>query len=248
MNVKRCFGQPPAGVDPEKLQGALIVVEGPDSSGRSTQIELLARWLGERGYAVEQVGLKRSRLVAPSLEQAQEGNVLSPRTMTLFYATDFYDQLENRIVPALKAGYVVLADRYIYTLIARSTVRGADPDWLRSLYSMAIVPDAVFLLQVSAPRLVERTLTQRASLDYWESGMDLGLSRDWYESFMIYQRRLRVVFAGLQDEYDFQVINGNRSARTIQRDLRFRVEALLGRLFGGEHLAEGDDDGQTTGV
>ncbi len=248
MNVKRCFGQPPAGVDPAKLQGALIVVEGPDSSGRSTQIELLARWLGERGYAVEQVGLKRSRLVAPSLERAQEGNVLSPRTMTLFYATDFYDQLENRIVPALKAGYVVLADRYIYTLIARSTVRGADPDWLRSLYSMAIVPDAVFLLRVSAPRLVERTLTQRASLDYWESGMDLGLSRDWYESFMIYQRRLRAVFARLQDEYDFQVINGNRSARTIQRDLRFRVEALLGRLFGEEHLAEGGGDGQASGA
>jgi len=127
MNVKRCFDQPPPGVDLEKLQGALIVVEGPDSSGRSTQIELLARWLGERGYAVEQVGLKRSRLVARSLEEAQEGNVLSPRTMTLFYATDFYDQLENRIVPALKAGYVVLADRYIYTLIARSTVRGGGP-------------------------------------------------------------------------------------------------------------------------
>ncbi len=246
--MKSCFGQPPTGVDLEKLQGALIVVEGADSSGRSTQIDLLARWLGERGYAVEQVGLKRSRLAAPSLERAQEGNVLSPRTMTLFYATDFYDQLENRIVPALRAGYVVLADRYIYTLIARSAVRGADPDWLRSLYSMAIVPDAVFLLQVSAPRLVERTLQQRASLDYWESGMDLGLSRDWFESFMIYQRRLRAAFGALREEYDFQVINGNRSVRTIQRDLRLRVEGLLRRLFGEEHAPEGGSHGEEASV
>jgi len=242
--MKRCFGKPPAGVDLSKLQGALIVVEGADSSGRSTQIDLLARWLGERGYAVEQVGLKRSRLAAPSLEKAQEGNVLSPRTMTLFYATDFYDQLENRIVPALRAGYVVLADRYIYTLIARSTVRGADPGWLRSLYSMALVPDAVFLLQVSAPRLVERTLRKRASLDYWESGMDLGLSRDWYESFMIYQRRLRGVYGALREEYGFEVINGNRSVRSIQRDLRLKVETLLRRLFGDEQGQEGGGDGE----
>ncbi len=243
MNGKRCYGRPPAGVDPGALNGALIVLEGADSSGRSTQIQLLGRWLEEHGYAVEQVGLKRSRLVAPSLERAQEGNVLSPRTMTLFYATDFYDQLENRIVPALRAGYVVLADRYIFTLMARSTVRGADPEWLRSLYAMAIVPDAIFLLQVAAPRLVERTLQQRASLDYWESGLDLGLSRDWFESFLVYQRRMRAAFAGLQSEFGFQIINGNRSVRAVQRDLRSRAEAVLRRAFGWRPAAEGAGDG-----
>jgi len=243
MSGKKCYGRPPAGVDPGALNGALIVLEGADSSGRTTQIQLLGRWLEEHGYAVEQVGLKRSRLVAPSLERAQEGNVLSPRTMTLFYATDFYDQLENQIVPALRAGYVVLADRYVFTLMARAAVRGADPGWLRSLYSMALVPDAIFSLQVSAPRLVERTLQQRASLDYWESGMDLGLSRDWFESFLVYQRRMRAAFASLQAEYGFETINGNRSVRAVQRDLRSRVEAVLRRVFGERAMTGGAGDG-----
>ena len=233
MNGKRCYGRPPAGVDPGELRGALIVVEGPDASGRSTQIGLLGEWLEERGWAVEQVGLKRSRLVAPTLERAQEGNVLSPRTMTLFYATDFYDQLENRIVPALRGGYVVLADRYVYTLMARAAVRGADPEWLRTLYSMALVPDAVFFLRVSAARLVERTLKARASLDYWESGMDLGLARSWYDSFVIYQRRLRAAYARLQEEYGFEVVDGNRSVAAIQRELRTRVGSVLAGLFDG---------------
>jgi len=241
VSGKRCYGRPPAGVDPGGLRGALIVVEGPDASGRSTQIALLGEWLEERGYAVEQVGLKRSRLVAPTLDRAQEGNVLSPRTMTLFYATDFYDQLENRIVPALRGGYVVLADRYIYTLMARATVRGADPEWLRTLYSMALVPDAVVFLRVSAARLVERTLKARASLDYWESGMDLGLARSWYDSFVIYQRRIRAVYAELQREYGFEVVNGNRSVAAIQRDLRTRVCAVLADLFEGMDEGGGPD-------
>ena len=243
MKGKRCFGHPPAGVDPGGLRGALIVVEGPDASGRSTQLDLLSQWLEERGWAVEQVGLKRSRLVARTLEQAQEGNVLSPRTMTLFYATDFYDQLENRIVPALRGGYVVLADRYVFTLMARAIVRGADREWLRTLYSMALVPDAVFFLRVSAARLAERTLKARGSLDYWESGMDLGLARGWYDSFMIYQRRLRAVYTELREEYGFEVINGNRSVAAVQRELRTRVGAVLAGLFDGDGAGEAGDAG-----
>jgi len=154
-------------VDLAKLSGWLVVVEGPDSSGRSTHVSLLSQWLEEQGYAVAQVGLKRSTLVGPELERAKQGNVLSPRTMSLFYATDFYDQLENVIVPALRAGFVVLADRYIYTLMARDLVRGSDAAWLRNLYGIALVPDAVFYLQVPPEELVQRTFAKSHALYYW---------------------------------------------------------------------------------
>jgi dTMP kinase len=234
---KRCFGAPPPGMDPGRLGGALIVVEGPDASGRSTQIQLLADWLQQNGWAVAQMGLSRSQLVGRALEDAKLGNVLSPRTMSLFYATDFYDQLENRIVPALRAGAVVLADRYIYTPIARDRVRGADAAWLDSLYSRALVPDAVYYLDVSSRNLVDRTLTAAGGLDYWESGMDLGLSRDWFGSFIAYQRRLRGEFRRLQAHYGFDVVNGNRTIETIHGDLRERVRSVLRRLHPDEEIA-----------
>jgi dTMP kinase len=235
--MKRCFGAPPPGLDPARLTGALIVIEGPDSSGRSTHIGLLAEWLEQNGYPVAQVGLKRSQLVGRELERAKGGNVLSPRTMSLFYATDFYDQLENRIVPALRAGAVVLADRYIFTPMARDRVRGADADWLESLYSRAIVPDAVFYLQVSTRTLVDRTLGAHGGLDYWESGMDLGLSRDWFGSFVRYQRRMRGEFQKLQQRYGFESINANRTVPTIQTELKDRVRRVLLTLHPKREIA-----------
>jgi len=227
VSVRRCYGMPPPGVDPAALGGVLIVIEGPDSVGRSTHIRLLTEWLEHAGWAVAEVGLKRSPLVGPELDRAQQGNTLSPRTMSLFYASDFYDQLENRIVPALRAGYVVLADRYIFTLMARDLVRGADPAWLDSLYSMALVPDAVYCLTVSTRVLARRALAAHAGLDYWESGMDLGLSRDWYTSFVLYQRRLRQEFRRLQARYGFEMVNANRGIATIQHDLRARIQSVL---------------------
>ena len=230
MSAKRCFGNAPAGVDVSKLSGSLIVIEGPDSSGRSTQIALLTEWLEQQGYAVEQVGLKRSTLVGPELEQAKQGNVLSPRTLSLFYATDFFDQLENRIVPALRAGFVVLADRYIYTLMARDIARGAEPDWVSSIYSLALVPDAVFYLMVSLRTLVERTFQSHADLDYWESGMDCGLSRDWFQSFVKYQRRMRTEFIRMQKQYGFVPINANRSVITVQKDLKAHIQQVLDKI------------------
>jgi dTMP kinase len=231
MTGKRCFGSPPPGLDLSKLSGALIVVEGPDSSGRSTHIQLIADWLQQNGYPVAQVGLKRSRLVGRELERAKGGNVLSPRTMSLFYASDFYDQLENRIVPALRAGTVVLADRYVFTPMARDIVRGADRAWLASLYSKAIVPDAVFYLEVSPRTLIDRTLTAHGGLDYWESGMDLGLSRDWFGSFVKYQRLLRLEFRKLQAEYGFEAVNANPSIPVIQTGLKDRIRRVLQRLY-----------------
>jgi dTMP kinase len=212
----------------EELGGTLIVIEGPDGSGRSSQIWLLSRWLEERGFAVEQMGLKRSKLVANELEQAKQGNVLSPRTMALFYATDFYDQLENRIVPALRAGMVVLADRYIYTLMVRDMVRGASIEWLEPLYSMSIVPDGVFVLDTAPQNILERTLGSRGNLDYWESGMDLGIAREWYDSFMEYQRRTREKFDELVPRHDLQLVDGNRSIHEIHEDLKSRIAGLLG--------------------
>ena len=234
MTAKRCYFKPLPGVVPAKLSGSLIVIEGPDSSGRSTHIGLLAQWLEERGHAVAQAGLKRSELVGLELEQAKAGNVLSPRTMSLFYATDFYDQLENRIVPALRAGYVVLADRYIFTLLARDIVRGGNQAWLESLYGMALVPDAVYSLVVSSRTLVQRTLRSHALMDYWESGMDLGISRDWFDSFMAYQRRMRVQFRRLRDKYGFEEINANRSIKAIQDDLRSRVQTVVDSRLAGK--------------
>ena len=228
MTRNRFYGEGIPGVTPESLVGKLIVVEGPDGSGRSTQISLLIDALERRGHAVVNVGLRRSQLVSRELEEAKKGNVLSPTTRSLFYATDFADQLENRIIPALKAGFIVLADRYIYTLMARDLVRGADLRWLEGLYGIALVPDAVFFLQVSPRILVERNFQKSGTLDYWESGMDLGLSRDIFESFMKYQRLLQVQFRKLQERYHFEVINGNRSIRAVFRDLYARVAKVLG--------------------
>jgi dTMP kinase len=215
------------GIDMQELGGLLIVIEGPDSSGRSTQIWLLSRWLEQIGYAVEQMGLKRSKLVANELEKAKEGNILSPRTMALFYATDFYDQLENRIVPALRAGSVVLADRYIFTLMARDMIRGARADWLKPLYSMAVVPDAIYLLDTSAENLLDRTLSSRGQLDYWESGMDLGLARDWFDSFRRYQENMRWQFDQLVNGYRIERVDGNRSILEVHEDLKSRIEPIL---------------------
>src|SRR5205085_40249 len=174
-------------VDLEKLAGKLIVVEGADGSGRSTQIVKLVEWLEGGGHATVQVGLKRSTLVSEELEQAKQGNILSHTTLSLFYATDFADQLENIILPALRAGIMVLADRYIYTLMVRDMVRGADEDWIKNLYGIALVPDVVFYLNVSPAELVQRNFAKNKTLDYWESGMDLGLSRDMFDSFLKYQ-------------------------------------------------------------
>lgn len=242
MALKQFYGSPPPGLDPRKLTGALIVIEGPDSSGRSTHIDLLAQWLEEKGYPVAQVGLKRSQLVSRELERAKQGTSLSPRTMSLFYATDFYDQLENIIVPALRAGSVVLADRYFFTLMARDMVRGSDTQWLATLYSKAIVPDAVFYFEVGAQTLIDRTLYAQGRLHYWESGMDLGLSRDWFGSFVKYQRKMREEFKQLQKAYRFESINANRAVPTIHNELKTRVQAVLQRVYQAQPVINPNGD------
>ncbi len=224
---RRFYGQGIPRVQLEDLAGKLIVVEGADGSGRSTQIARLVDWLETSGHATVQVGLKRSTLVSAELEKAQDGNILSRTTLSLFYATDFADQLENIILPALKGGLIVLADRYIYTLMARDMVRGMDEAWLKNLYGIALEPDAVFYLEVGAEELVQRNLSKKAALDYWESGMDLGLSRDMFDSFLKYQMNMQAVFRKLQETYGFTIVDGNRSVETITETLWGKIRALL---------------------
>src|SRR5690349_22396706 len=225
--ARRFYGHGIPKVDLERLAGRLIVVEGADGSGRSTQIAMLVQWLEGSGHATTQVGLKRSSLVSEELEQAQQGNILSRTTLSLFYATDFADQLENIILPSLKAGFVVLADRYIYTLMARDMVRGMDEAWLKNLYGIAPEPDAVFYLSVEPEELVQRNLAKNATLDYWESGMDLGLSRDMFDSFVKYQTAIQAAFKKLQKTYGFTIVDANRPIGSICKELRKKMRVLL---------------------
>jgi dTMP kinase len=221
------YGDGIPGVQPEELAGKLIAVEGADGSGRSTQIALLVEWLEITGHATVQVGLKRSTLVSEELERAQDGNILSRTTLSLFYATDFADQMENVILPSLRAGFVVLADRYIYTLMARDMVRGMDIAWLKNLYGVALKPDAVFYLAIEPNELVQRNLAKTATLDYWESGMDLGLSRDLYDSFIEYQTLMQAAFRKLQKTYGFSIVDGTRAVDEVNAELRKKIDAVL---------------------
>lgn len=227
QSERRFYGHGIPGVDASKLRGKLIVVEGCDGSGRSTQIQRLVEWLESGGHATVQVGLKRSTLVSEELNQAQNGNILSHTTMSLFYATDFADQLENVIFPGLKAGRIVLADRYIYTLMARDLARGSDIEWLQNLYGMALIPDAVFYLEVSAEERVQRNFAKDYALDYWESGMDLGLSREMFDSFLKYQAMVESEFRKLHKIYGFTLVDGNRSTDEIFNELRRKAELVM---------------------
>jgi len=244
IKPKRFYGKGITGVNLEQLHGQLIVVEGADGSGRSTQIDLLRSWMERRGYPTVNVGLKRSMLVSRELEQAMRGNILGTRTLSLFYATDFADQLENRIIPALRSGFIVLADRYIYTLMSRAIVRGVEPAWIREVYGIALIPDAVFYLAVSPKNLVERNLRKHAVLDYWESGMDMHRTSNMYGSFIEYQRQIQKELKAMQGLYRFERIDGNRMPRSIQHELRAKIELILNGT-SGHPTGESDESDDT---
>lgn len=210
----------------EILPGRLIVIEGTDGVGRSTQLSLLRPWLESSGYAVVDTEMTRSVLAGPGLKQAKEGHTLGPITLNLFYATDFVDRFESQMLPALRAGFIVLTDRYIYSLMARALVRGADPQWLRSIYGLALKPDAIFYLHVGLHDLIPRIL-QSGGFDYWESGMDMRLGADLYESFVNYQTRMLAEFDKMIETYHFQVIDATLPVEQIAEQLKLRILPLL---------------------
>jgi dTMP kinase len=211
------------------LKGRLIVIEGQDASGRSTQIMKITSKLEADGHAVLNSGLRRSELISEGILEAKRNFILGKRTLSLFYAADFADQLENKIIPALKSGYIVLADRYIYTLMARDAVRGISTKWSHNLYGFAMKPHLVFYLDVDPNELVHRVFQKNSSLDYYESGADLGLSDNMLESFLIYQSMLAKQFRMMQKKYGLVPINGNRSALEVNKDLQQKIDYFLKR-------------------
>ena len=210
----------------ELLPGRLIVIEGTDGVGRSTQMNLLRPWLESSGYAVVDTEMTRSVLVGMGLKQAKEGHTLGPITLNLFYATDFVDRFESQILPALRAGFIVLTDRYIYSLMARALVRDADPHWVRSIFGLALVPDAVFYLRIGVDDLIPRVL-QRGGFDHWESGMDMRLGEDLFDSFVNYQSGMLEQFDSMAREYGFEVIDAAQPVEHIAELLRQKMLPLL---------------------
>ena len=222
----RYYGQGIAYLPLNSYPGKLIAVEGTDGVGRSTQIQLLREWLEVKGYGVVETGWTRSELMQPTIELAKSSNTLNKLTFVLLYATDFADRLEKEIIPALKAGFVVLSDRYIFTALARAGVRGVDRQWLRSLYGFAIAPHMVFYLNIDVKTLIGRVLESRG-MDFWESGMDLKHGDDIYDSFRTYQQKLLKEYASMGDEFSFRTLDARRSIDRIQEELRRQVSAFL---------------------
>ena len=218
-------------MDISRLPGRLIVLEGTDGAGRSTHIALLREWLESRGFAVALTALRRSKLAGEGLQRAKEGHTLGRTSMDLFYATDFADRLENYVMPALHAGFVVLTDRYIYSTMARSMVRGADPQWIRDVYRFAPTPHAVFYLKVDIEHLTPRILASRG-FDYWESGMDFQEETDIYQSYQRYQRRLLGVFDELAAQYEMHVVNANEMGVKVFSALKQGVIDVVSSMEG----------------
>jgi dTMP kinase len=226
-------------IDASDINGKLIVIEGTDGVGRSTQMEELRKWLEVKGYGVATTGWTRSPLMGKTIDEAKSGHTLNVNTYNLLYAADFADRLEHEIIPALRSGFVVLADRYSYTAFARSAVRGADRQWIRKVFGFALEPDAVFYMRISIENLIPRVINSQTlhkryweersgeGMDYWESGMDLHLGEDFYDSFIEYQKAILKEFDKMTTEFDFQVVDAAKSFEEINRALKQGILAVL---------------------
>jgi dTMP kinase len=224
----RFYGIPLPGVKIEELSGTLIVIEGTDGSGRSTQISLLTEWLESQGFAVQTMGLRRSYLVGEDIDALLAENAVTRTTLALMYSTDFFDQLERRILPALRSGLIVLADRYIFTLIARAVVRGIGRDSLHGMYEMALRPDLTFWLDVKPEIAFDREFKKAHTISYWESGRDMSLSNDLFQSFIRYQSMIRREFEYLSKRHGFIELDGEGGVAQVNRVLRKRIASHLG--------------------
>jgi dTMP kinase len=225
------YGSPLPGLSEKKLPGKLIVVEGTDGVGRSTQTALLREWLEANGYASVETGFTRSELAASGIKKAKRGHTMGDLTMNLFYATDFVDRLEKQIIPALRAGFVVLTDRYIYSLIARAQVRSVDAQWIRDVLGFALIPDVVFYLKIDIEHLVPRVVNSQG-FDYWESGSDYLKGGDLYENYVHYQAALLSQFDTMAQEYHFHVVDANKSVPEVFAELRDSIQTIVGDMQG----------------
>ena len=212
---------------PHQYPGKLVVLEGTDGVGRSTQAEMLKQWLEVEGYGVEISEWKSSQLIAKAIDKAKSKNALNTITFSLLYATDLADRLNREIVPALKAGFIVITDRYSYTAFARDVVRGADAQWVRKLYAFAPDPDLVFYLRMPIDDLIKRIITSRGGLDFYESGRDIGMSTDLYKSFKLYQSKIFHEYDAMSEEFHFKAIDASMHPQHVQKLLRANVKKLL---------------------
>ena len=231
MTEVRFYGERPPGIAEQSYPGRLIVVEGTDGVGRSTQVALLKEWLEDRGYAVLDTGLVRSELAGPGIKRAKQGHTLDPITLNLFYATDFWDRMERQIIPALRAGMVALVDRYVFSLIGRAVVRGVSDDWMQSLYGFALVPDLVLYLDIDVEHLLPRVL-EKTGFDYWESGLDFLSEPDVYRSFVKYQTMLLAEYLRLAERHEFTVVDARRSISEVFDVVRGEVERAVATMDG----------------
>src|SRR5688572_15790870 len=215
----------------EGLKGRLIVVEGIDGSGKSTQIHLVEQWLRSRNMAVFLTEWNSSDMVKQITSKGKKKGKLTPTTFSLLHATDFADRYERKILPLLRAGYIVLADRYVYTAYARDIVRGCNPNWVKKIYEFAIKPEIVFYFKVPIDIAVDRILSGRPRLKYYEAGMDLNLSNDPYESYRIFQSRIIEQYEFLSVSENFTIVDGTMEIEESQRFLRSMVMKLLPLQF-----------------
>lgn len=207
--------------------GLLIVVEGIDGSGKSTQLQLLKTWLQAQEYDVFYTEWNSSSLVKQTTKIGKKKKLLTPTTFSLIHSTDFADRLEQAIIPPLKAGMIVLADRYVFTAFSRDVARGVNRDWIRNLYAFAVRPDLTFYFRPSLQTALDRILVGRADLKYYEAGMDLGLSHDPLESFRLFQERIMREYDMLVNEWELEVIDSNQTIEDMQTQMRQRVRKLL---------------------
>ena len=212
---------------PNPCKGKLIVVEGIDGSGKSTQIDLLYKWLQSLGKSVYFSQWNSSPLVRSTTRLGKHQRMFTPTTFSLIQATDFADRWENFFLPLLKAGVIVLADRYAFTGFARDVARGVDPAWVRNLYSFAFQPDLTFYFQVPLDMAVERILSARAKIKYYEAGMDLGLSDKKATSFRLFQQRILNEYENMLDEFNFQIVDASLSVHKQQKQIRQTVQKIL---------------------
>lgn len=228
MTVKHLefYGEGLPYIDAAESTGVLITVEGTDGVGRTTQIGMLREWLELRGHGVVETGWTRSELVGRAITEAKQFRSLNKLTYALLYAADFADRLEKEIIPALRSGFVVLADRYVFTAFARALVRGADPQWVRDLYGFAPKPNLVIYLQADITTVIRRTIPS-GTIDPFEAGMDIGLGDDLYDSFKRYQTMLIAEYEKLASEFNFHTVD----ARLEQEIIQERVQRIVSDFF-----------------